>query len=68
MSTMGRARTLLKLLSNDCWWTGTSIRQIVIRAGGLSGQHKSNTASVIHVRWTHPSGRSYAIMVRDQRS
>jgi protein subunit release factor A len=56
------------LRSNDCWWTGTSIRQIVIRAGGLGEQHKNNTASVIHARWTHLSGRSYAIVVRDQRS
>jgi peptide chain release factor len=40
----------------------------MIRAGGLGEQHKNNTASVIHARWTHLSGRSYAIVVRDQRS
>jgi peptide chain release factor len=56
--------TLFMLLSNDFWWTGTSITQIVIRAGELGGRHKNSTVSVIHARWSQPSGHSYAIVVR----
>lgn len=61
-------RTRLNLRSNDCWWTGTSIRQIVIRAGGVGGQHRTiPPASSIRAGRTL-SGRSFAIVVRDQRS
>jgi len=44
------------------------VEMTAIRAGGPGGQHQNKTSSAIRARWTSPEGRSYAVVVRDQRS
>ncbi|WP_247743997.1 peptide chain release factor-like protein [Shimia sp. R9_3] len=45
-----------------------SVEMQAIRAGGPGGQHQNKTSSAIRARWTRPDGKTYAVVVRDNRS
>lgn len=44
------------------------VQMQAIRAGGPGGQHQNKTASAIRATWASREGRSYAVVVRDERS
>lgn len=44
------------------------VQMQAIRAGGPGGQHVNKTSSAIRATWVAPGGRSYAVVVRDERS
>lgn len=44
------------------------IEMTAIRAGGPGGQHQNKTSSAIRARWVAPSGKAYAVVVREDRS
>ncbi len=53
---------------NDVDIDGSEVEMQAIRAGGPGGQHQNKTSSAIRARWTHPSGKTYSIVVRADRS